>query len=154
MSDLLTLHPIGLVHRDDRSAWLEIDPPYRGGLLELGRFSHIIVLWWVSGHDSDESRAMLQTELPYAPGVTAGVFSCRSEYRPNPIAITTCKLTGLDDESGKVAIANIDAYDGSPVIDIKPYIGVVDRVAEVTTPDWFEGWPEWMPDEGIGLYED
>ena len=71
MSDLLTLHPIGLVHRDDRSAWLEIDPPYRGGLLELGRFSHIIVLWWVSGHDSDESRAMLQTELPYAPGVTA-----------------------------------------------------------------------------------
>ena len=86
--------------------------------------------------------------------MTAGVFSCRSEYLPNPIAITTCKLTGLDDESRKVDVANIDAYDGSPVLDIKPYIGVVDRFAEITTPDWFAGWPEWLPDEGIGRYED
>ena len=153
MSDLLTLHPIGLVRRDGDSVWLEIDPQYRDGLLELEQFSHIIVLWWANGHDTDESRSILTTELPYAPGVTAGVFSCRSEYRPNPIATTTCKLTGLEKESGRVEIAAIDAYEGSPVLDIKPYIGVVDRVAEITVPGWYDGWPEWMPDEGIGLYE-
>ncbi len=154
MSDLVTLHPIGTVRREDDSVWLDVDPPYRKGLLELDQFSHIIVLWWVSGHDNEESRRILQTELPYAPGVTAGVFSCRSEYRPNPVAITACKLLNLDIEAGKVDIAAIDAYEGSPVVDIKPYIGVVDRVKEITVPDWYEGWPVWMPDEGIGLYED
>lgn len=154
MSDLLTLRPIGLVRRDGETVWLEVDSPYRDGLLEVDRFSHILVLWWVSGHDTDEGRAILTTELPYAPGVTAGVFSCRAEYRPNPIAVTTCRLTGVDREAGRVDIAAIDAYDGSPLLDIKPYIGVVDRVAEITVPDWFDGWPEWMPDEGIGLYED
>lgn len=153
MSDLLTLHPVGAVRREGDSVWLDIDPPYRDALLELDQFSHIIVIWWVSGHDNEESRAILKTELPYAPGVIAGVFSCRAEYRPNPIAITTCKLIGIDNESGRVEVAAIDAYEGSPIVDIKPYIGVVDRVEHITVPDWYEGWPVWMPDEGIGLYE-
>lgn len=154
MSDLLTLHPVGTVRREGDSVWIDIDAPYRKALMELDQFSHIIVMWWASGHDNEESRAILQTELPYAPGVIAGVFSCRAEYRPNPLAITTCKLLSLDIESGRVEIVAIDAYEGSPVVDIKPYIGVVDRVEHITVPDWYEGWPVWMPDEGIGLYED
>jgi tRNA (Thr-GGU) A37 N-methylase len=150
----IQLIPIGAVRREGDEVWLAVEERYRPGLLELDRFSHVVVLWWASGHDNDESRAIMQTDLPYAPGVRAGVFACRAEYRPNPIATTTCKLLDVDIGSGRIRVAAIDAYDGSPLLDVKPYIGVVDRVEHITVPDWYEGWPEWMPDEGIGLYEE
>ena len=63
-------------------------------------------------------------------------------------------MLGVDEEHGVVDIGAIDAYDGSPLLDIKPYIGVVDRVEKIEVPDWYDGWPEWMPDTGIGLYEE
>jgi tRNA (Thr-GGU) A37 N-methylase len=154
LSGGFAVHPIGTVRQGDDEVWLAVDQPYRSALLQLDRFSHIIALWWASGHDNEDSRAITQTELPYAPGVKAGVFACRAEYRPNPIAISTCKLLGVDEDSGVVRIAAIDAFDNSPLLDIKPYIGVVDRVDQVGVPDWYEGWPEWMPDEGIGLFDD
>jgi tRNA (Thr-GGU) A37 N-methylase len=96
----------------------------------------------------------MQTELPYAPGVTAGVFACRSEYRPNPIATSVCQIEDVDEAAGVVRLRNIDARDGSPLLDIKPDIGVVDRVAKVETADWFAGWPERLPEDGIGLEGD
>lgn len=151
MSTEMILKPIGAIRRSDDDVWLAVDEPYRPALLELDRFSHIIVLWWASGHDDEEGRTTMQTTLPYAPGVSAGVFACRAEYRPNPIAITTCPLLDVDVESGVVKVAAIDAFDDSPLLDIKPYIGVVDRVADITVPDWYEGWPDWLPVEGIGL---
>ena len=150
----MEVRPIGAIEREGDQVWLQVEEPFRPALAEVDQFSHINVLWWVNGHDNDESRSIMQTELPYAPGVKAGVFACRAEYRPNPIATTTCKLLDVDLEAGVVRIAAIDAFTGSPLLDIKPYIGVVDRVADITVPDWYEGWPEWMPDEGIGLWED
>ena len=154
MPDLLQLAPIGVVKRSDQAVTLEILEPYRPGLLQLDRFSHVLVLWWANLHDNPDSRTKLVTELPYAPGVQAGVFACRAEYRPNPIAVTACKLLDLDHENGTVAIVDIDAYDGSPVLDLKPYIPVADRLEKVEVPEWYHGWPDYMPDEGFGLYED
>jgi tRNA-Thr(GGU) m(6)t(6)A37 methyltransferase TsaA len=151
MSAELSLRPIGTVRRRGEEVWLDVEEVYRPALRELDRFSHVIALWWASGHDDDTSRSTLQTELPYAPGVRAGVFACRSEYRPNPIALTVCGIVEVDEASGRVRVGDIDAFDGSPLLDIKPYIGVVDRVADITVPEWFAGWPEWLPEEGIGL---
>jgi tRNA-Thr(GGU) m(6)t(6)A37 methyltransferase TsaA len=153
VSTIMELRAIGRIRRDDGGVHLQVDEPYRPGLHQLGLFSHAIVLWWADKEDSPDRRSIMRTELPYAPGVEAGVFACRAEYRPNPIATTVCKLEEVDEERGVVRLTEIDAYDGTPLLDIKPYIGVVDRVAEVVVPDWFEGWPEWLPDEGIGLYE-
>jgi len=154
MSPEFRLQPIGSVHQGESGARLLVDEAFRPALRELDRFGHVLALWWAAGHDDPESRSILQTELPYAPGVTAGVFACRAEYRPNPIAVSVCPLISVDEASGEVHIGAIDAFDGSPLLDVKPYIGVVDRVADVTVPDWFEGWPEWLPEEGIGLYEE
>ena len=154
MSDPLRLIPIGVVRRSDETVSLEIFEPFRPGLQDLDRFSHVLVFWWANLHDNEESRTTLVTDLPYAPGVQAGVFACRAEYRPNPIAVTASKLLDLSVETGTIAIADIDAYDGSPILDLKPYIPVADRLEKVEVPDWFEGWPEYMPDEGFGLYED
>jgi tRNA-Thr(GGU) m(6)t(6)A37 methyltransferase TsaA len=146
---------IGAVRRSDSGrVWLAVEEAYRPGLRCLDLFSHAIVVWWVDRHDNEQSRKILQTELPYAPGVSAGVFACRAEYRPNPVALTVAEITAVDESAGTVDLGDIDAFDGSPLLDIKPYIGVVDRVAKIRVPDWYDGWPEWLPEAGIGLYED
>ena len=125
MTPTRELRPIGHVRRDG-GVHLEVDEPYRDGLAKLDQFEYAIVLWWVDGHDNEASRSTLQTELPYAPGVTAGI----------------------------VGLGEIDAFEGSPLLDIKPYIPVVDRVRSPRVASWLDGWPDWMPPEGIGLYED
>lgn len=122
---------------------------YRPALRQLGHFSHVIALWWAHQHDNERSRSALQTEPPYAKGKVTGVFATRAEYRPNPIALTTCRILGVDEEEGVIRVNEIDAFDGTPLLDLKAYFPVLDRVREVCIPDWLEGWPEWLPEEGI-----
>ncbi|NIP34428.1 MAG: tRNA (N6-threonylcarbamoyladenosine(37)-N6)-methyltransferase TrmO, partial [Thermoplasmata archaeon] len=57
----------------------------------------------------------------------------------------------MDVECGVVRVNDVDALDGSPIIDLKAYFPVLDRVRDATIPDYLEGWPEWLPEEGIGL---
>jgi len=148
------IHPIGRVHQRNRDAILELEGSYTPGLKHLDDYSHVIVFWWADKHDNKKSRSITQCELPYAPGTTAGVFACRAEYRPNPIAMTVCKILEVDQTAGKVTIAKIDAFDGSPILDLKGYIPVCDRVKDVRVPSWYEGWSEWMPEDGLGLETD
>lgn len=148
------LEPIGRVVRDATGVRVEIDPAYRDALLGLDRFSHVTVLTWLEAFDTDEGRGTLQCDPPYAPDHRTGVFACRSPLRPNPIAATVCPISGVDLDDGVVDIADIDTYVGTPVIDLKAYFPVCDRVREATIPEWLTDWPEWLPDEGIGLQED
>jgi tRNA-Thr(GGU) m(6)t(6)A37 methyltransferase TsaA len=147
------LRPIGTVKRVGNNTTLEIDAKYRPALKQLDKFSHVMVFWWADKLDNEEYRNRLQTEPPYAKGHMSGVFATRAEYRPNPIAMTTCQLLSVDEEKGIVRVANIDALDDTPVIDLKAYFPVCDRVQQAFIPDWLAGWPEWMPEEGIGLYD-
>lgn len=141
-----TIYPIGVAKADQGKFFVEIKDFFRPALKELNRFGHVIVTWWADQHDNKESRSKLQTELPYAKGVTAGVFACRSESRPNPIAITTCKITHLDEAKGIVELEYIDANDGTPVLDLKPYIPVCDRMRDIQVAEWYEDWPDWYED--------
>ncbi len=149
-----TLQPIGAVRRGSDGIRLEIFEPFRPALRQLGEFSHVIALWWIEGWDNPESRQRLQCEPPYAAGHVTGVFACRAEYRPNPIGLTVCELVGVDETRGLVEVKNIDALDGTPLLDLKAYFPVLDRVQEAYLPAWLTGWPEWMPSEGIGLWEE
>lgn len=141
-----TLHPVGTVNSVRGQFTLQIDKPFRPGLTCLEQFSHAQVFWWADRHDTPESRSRMTTELPYAPGITAGVFACRAEYRPNPVAVTICPVLAVDHEQGIVTLAYIDAFDKSPVLDIKPYIPVSDRVQTVRVAEWFKDWPQWYED--------
>ncbi len=141
-----TLHPIGHVRHAEDGVHLAVAEPFRAGLVQLGQFSHVIVLWWASGHDNAPDREILTTDLPYASGVRAGVFACRSPYRPNPIAMTICPMFGLDEQAGDILVPWIDAVDGSPLLDLKPYIPMSDRVREVEVAPWLQGWPDCMED--------
>ena len=148
------VYPIGYVRRLADEIQLEILKPYRPGLKQLEHFSHVIVLWWADQMDTEEFRGLMQCKPPYAEEHLTGVFATRAEYRPNPVALTTCKILAVDEQEGILTIANIDAYDGTPVVDLKAYFPVCDRVQEVRIPTWLAGWPDWMPDEGLGFYEE
>jgi tRNA-Thr(GGU) m(6)t(6)A37 methyltransferase TsaA len=145
------LQTIGFVRRLEDRVQLEILEPFRPALRELERFSHILVLWWADKHDNQQSRNILQTEPPYAPDQVMGVFGTRAEYRPNPICVSACQLVRVDEETGEVELGEIDAYDGTPAVDLKAYFPVCDRVKKARIPEWLSDWPEWMPEEGLGL---
>lgn len=145
------MFPIGYVRRQEKGINLEILEPYRAALKQLDRFSHVMVFWWAHKHDNDKSRNALQTKPPYAKDKLTGVFATRAEYRPNPIAMTTCKILKIDEKNGAIQVADIDAFDGTPIVDLKAYFPVCDRVKEAKIPEWLSDWPEWIPEEGIGL---
>jgi tRNA-Thr(GGU) m(6)t(6)A37 methyltransferase TsaA len=145
------VYPIGYIKRVEGGVRLDIRRPFRPALKQLEHFSHVMVFWWADKHDNEKSRNIMQTKPPYAASKVTGVFATRAEYRPNPIAMTTCKLLEVDDDSGVVRIADIDAFDGTPVLDLKAYFPVCDRVQNAHIPDWLSDWPEWMPEGGLGL---
>lgn len=147
------IFPIGHVRRDNGKTYVDVLPDYVPALKELEHFSHVQVFWWLSEFQDDDYRAITQSEhAPYDAPVL-GVFACRSPVRPNPIALTTAKIVQVDHEQGRIEIVNIDAYDDTPVIDLKAYIPVSDRVETVEVPPWCADWPEWLPAEGLGLEE-
>jgi len=143
--------PIGHVRRDNGRTYLEILAPYAPALKELEQFSHVQVLWWFSQFQDEMYRVMTQSEhAPYEAPVL-GMFACRSPVRPNPIGLSTAKILKVDHDEGIVEIAKIDAFDDTPVLDLKAYFPTCDRVQDVKVGTWAVEWGEWMPEEGLGL---
>lgn len=151
--DTFEIFPIGHVRRGDGKTVLEIMAPYRPALKELDRFSHVQVCWWFNQFDDEMYRGIMQSDHTPYEAPTMGVFACRSPVRPNPIALTTAEVRSIDHERGVVEIVNIDAFDGTPVLDLKPYIPSCDRVKDVRVAEWAVEWPQWLPAEGVELAE-
>ncbi len=148
----MLLKPIGKVVRGETLS-IELAPEFRPAMKALDQFSHIIVLWWAHGVDTPEYRKLLQTNPPYAPEHLTGVFATRAPYRPNPIGMSICPIASVDEENGVIRVTDIDAVDGTTVLDVKAYFPVCDRVRTAHIPAWLSDWPEWMPERGIPLEE-
>lgn len=140
----MNLLPIGTIHSpyrepgdaprqgrlSDLQAKLEIFPEYAEGLKDVERSSHLIVLYWF--HLA--SRDVLQTRTPYGEEIR-GVFACRSPSRPNPIAFCVADL--LKREGNVLHVRGVEAIDGSPLLDVKPYSGKLDSIPRARI-GWFE----------------
>ena len=147
MPDYL-VSPIGVVKNGIKErGWQEwrdvvseihVDRRYIQGLKGLGDFSHVIVLSWM--HELDEPRSTLQVhpqrrlELPLT-----GVFATRAPVRPNPIGVTVVEL--LDQTDNALKVLGLDVIDGTPVIDIKPFIPERFDMKKVRVPDWVNRLP-------------
>jgi tRNA-Thr(GGU) m(6)t(6)A37 methyltransferase TsaA len=100
-------------------------------------FSHILVLFWMD-RVNDEQRAIRRLhprdrqDLPLM-----GVFATRTQYRPNPIGATVARL--LECRGNLLRVRGLDALDGTPVLDIKPYLPDLEPGEEVTAPPWVRG---------------
>ena len=85
--------------------------------------------------------------LKKAPAVM-GIFATRSHIRPNPVALTVVQVIRVDYDDGIIQVAYIDANDGSPVLDIKPYTPSLDRVEIPGVPEWCSHWPKSIEESG------
>jgi tRNA-Thr(GGU) m(6)t(6)A37 methyltransferase TsaA len=142
-----TLSAIGFVHQEGEVFRLDIEPAYRAALNGLQGFSHINVLFWAHYLDQPQYRSVMEVDQPYQHSpAKLGIFATRSPMRPNPILVTVSQVIHLDAEAGKILVAYIDAEEGSPILDIKPYLPCSDRVREVQTPQWNSHWPQCYED--------
>lgn len=150
-----SVHSIGTVRSNETGTFIEVEEPYLPALQALDGFSHINVLWWFSQCDNTRSRSVLQTEQPYkgAPDVM-GTFATRSPERPNPIALTAAEIICIDYERGIIQVAFLDADDGTPVLDIKPYTPSFDRVETPGVPAWCRHWPNSTEESGSFHWEE
>ena len=127
--------PIGHIKKADERTWIELDKKYQPGLLGLDGFSHILVFWWFDKNDTPEGRAILQVHpRGNRQNPLTGVFATRSPRRPNLIALTLCKVISVKDNV--VEIDRTDAFDGTPVLDIKPFLPGYDTADEAKVPGW------------------
>jgi tRNA-Thr(GGU) m(6)t(6)A37 methyltransferase TsaA len=140
----IILRPIGIVHSPYREmgqapfqgrmspaeSVVEVFQEYSEGLKDVEAASHLYILYWASR----ASRDVLQTVTPWGPEVR-GVFACRSPSRPNPINLCVVEL--LKREGNRLTVRGLDALDGSPLLDIKPYSGRIDAFPEARI-SWFK----------------
>ncbi|AEG60978.1 SAM-dependent methyltransferase [Desulforamulus ruminis] len=134
---------IGKVRVDNKGMRLELEKEFIPALTNLEGFGYIHVLWWFDQNDHLDSRSKLIEKSPYKGSPeTLGTFATRSPERPNPIALTCAYITYLDCQNGIIGLAFIDAEDGTPVLDIKPYTPSLDRVENPIVPQWCAHWPK------------
>ena len=134
--------PIGKICINHGKMYIELQSEYIPALQALDGFSHLNILWWFSDFDNEKARNILEVKKPYknAPAIM-GTFAIRSPLRPNPIALSTIKVINIDYDKGIINIPYIDANEGSPVLDIKPYTPSLDRVEKPEVPEWCKHWP-------------
>ncbi|MNE61354.1 putative tRNA (adenine(37)-N6)-methyltransferase [compost metagenome] len=77
-----------------------------------------------------------------------GIFATRSPIRPNPVAMSVVQIIDIDAEQGIIQIPYIDANNGTPVIDLKPYTPSLDRVESPSVPNWCKHWPKSIEESG------
>ena len=133
MAAMFTMTPIGTVRspltstaqiptgkgaRHESEGVLEILPELEAGLTDLEGFSHLYVIWAFDRAEGFE----LMTTTPLDPR-PHGVFSTRSPRRPNPIALTVVRL--LRREGNRLHVRGLDMLDGTPILDLKPYLSSV-----------------------------
>lgn len=126
---------IGVVESSGELSRVKIFPEFCVGLEGLNNFSHITILYWFHLRDNEEERRTLRVvprRHPEAPQV--GVFASRSPSRPNPIGLCVVELTKIEDCT--LLVRGLDALEGSPIIDIKPYIPRTDSVSDARVPKW------------------
>lgn len=114
---------------------------------KLGEYIHVI--WWFDKFDDVKYRRILQCEPPYESEGKVGVFACRAPVRPNPIAVTTVQVKGIDSANHRIYINNIEAFDHTAFVGIIDYDVDLDRFGkeELVLPEWTKDWPDEIPVE-------
>ena len=110
--------PKGLGAKHEAEGVLEIRAELEAGLTDIDGFSHLIVIWVF-----DRSEGFELVGTPPSDNRPHGVFATRSPRRPNPIGLTVVEL--LDRDGPRLRVRGIDTLDGTPILDIKPYVSNV-----------------------------
>ncbi len=142
----MNLEPIGTVESPVRDAvdenWgsiesrVHLESCFAGGLQGIEQFSHIIVIFVMHQSTFDSVSDLVPRPRGLSDMPQIGIFAQRARHRPNPIGITAVRLIGV--EGRVLRVRGLDAIDGTPVLDIKPYFPVYDHVPGAVVPEWVE----------------
>ena len=141
----LELKPIGIIrspykdkdqvpnqgYRSKKISRIELFKEFEEGLQDIEGFSHIVVIYWF--HRSRGYHLSVKTPWDDIPH---GLFATRSPHRPCPLGLTVAQLVAR--EGNVLKVKGLDAIDGTPVLDIKPYISSIDEQSAVKS-GWLEG---------------
>jgi tRNA (adenine37-N6)-methyltransferase len=141
----VVFHPIGVIHSPfqqqegtpiqsalagDARGWIEVHPAYLPALQDLQEFERIWVLYHL-----DRTANFTPLVTPYLDTAKHGLFATRSPARPNPIGMSALRLLAITD--ARIDVAGIDILDGTPLLDIKPYVPDFDAFAP-SAAGWFD----------------
>jgi tRNA-Thr(GGU) m(6)t(6)A37 methyltransferase TsaA len=141
----LRCRPIGLIHSpfsekketpiqaafSQAEGTVEVYAEYVAGLQDIEGFSHIALLYWF-----DQSEGYRLVVQPFLDQVERGLFAVRYPARPNPIGISVVEL--IEREGGQLRVRGLDVLDGTPLLDIKPFVPAFDH-REGARVGWLEG---------------
>ncbi len=142
----ITLEPVGIIHspyknkedipiqgvfKPEGVGTIEVFEEYAGGLTDLEGFSHIQIIYFF--HKSKDFSLLAK---PFLEDKLHGIFAIRSPHRPNHLGISVVRL--LERSGNILKIGEIDVFDGTPLLDIKPYVPKFDRREDVEI-GWLEG---------------
>lgn len=143
--DAISLTPIGHVRNtrhdfEDRDwgaveSTIELSSELGPGLAGLDAFSHALVIFFMH-RDPGESPVIQRRPRGRADMPLLGVFAQRGRMRPNPIGVSAVEIVRV--ASDHLVVRGLDALDGTPVLDLKPYVPVFDRVGQARVPEWIE----------------
>ncbi len=138
--------PVGIIHTPfktvenmpiqpsaakDIGGTIEIFPEYTEGLADLEGFSHIYIIFHL--HKVNSFRLKV---IPFLDTVEHGVFATRSPARPNPLGLSVAEIVSV--KNNIIEIRGVDMLDGSPVLDIKPFVPEFENYTGIRR-GWFEG---------------
>lgn len=141
-----TLRPIGFVHSratdkvDENwgavEATIELLPEYRAGLRGLEAFSHVLVTAFLHGAKFEPARHLVRRPRGQADMPEIGIFAQRAKDRPNPLGISVVSLLAVTPEG--LRVRGLDAIDGTPILDLKPYFPQFDSAPGARVPGWVD----------------
>ncbi|MHB1651704.1 MAG: tRNA (N6-threonylcarbamoyladenosine(37)-N6)-methyltransferase TrmO [Desulfitobacteriaceae bacterium] len=140
-----TVHSIGSIHSPYFSLstphqpikdapgdfWITVDPEYLEALNRLESYKYIYVLYLLDKVDTVEKKVT----PAWAPELEVGLFASRSPNRPNPIGLSIVEIKEIT--GNEIVITGIDVYNGTPLLDIKPYVRALDR-KEDANDGWYD----------------
>ena len=141
----IIMHPIGTIHspykqpkdipiqgifKDEVEAWVDLQKKYTKGLKDLERFSHCILIYYF--HQSEKETI---EGTPFLEKEKHGIFAIRSPHRPNHIGFSVVKIKRIHEN--RLYFTQVDILNGTPLLDIKPYIQYFDNREDVKS-GWLE----------------
>jgi len=142
---MVTFTPIGVVRNDinemskgnyaQTKSRIELNPELAPGLQGLADFSHVVVVFHLDRIPPfDKEKKLLRNPRGMEHLAPVGVFAQRTKFRPNPIGVTPVRLVSI--EGNTLIVTGLDAMDGTPVLDVKPFIPEFDSVEKSKRADW------------------
>lgn len=141
---MIQFQPIGMIKspvtKMSQGNWgsvqseIHLDKRYLPGLKGLEDFSHIIVVFYLDRAAFMPSEHLLRRPRGQKEQPKVGVFAQRTKYRPNPIGISSVELLSV--ENNVITVKGLDAMDDTPLLDLKPYMPIFDKIDDARLPEW------------------